>query len=199
MIVYLHGFSSGAASHKANVLKRALAPITVLVPEYPSHKPVEAITLLQKIIVLLPLEKGEPLVIAGSSLGGFYAQYLAYTQAVIDGLIMINPALEPKRTLLPYVGEQVNMVTGKPFILEETDLDKMQAFDVNRVTEKPSLILLDEADEVIDSRVAQQRYTDTAQVVMYPDGSHRFEHLNEAISEIKHFYADLERQKSHSD
>ncbi|WP_455207718.1 YqiA/YcfP family alpha/beta fold hydrolase, partial [Kaarinaea lacus] len=46
MIIYLHGFSSGSASTKATILKQKLTPITVIVPEYPSHRPRESIVVL---------------------------------------------------------------------------------------------------------------------------------------------------------
>ena len=79
MIVYLHGFNSGGQSHKAAWLREHLAPAPVFAPSYPAHRAREALRVLRKFIRRLRREnpRSRKLMLIGSSLGGFWAQYLA--------------------------------------------------------------------------------------------------------------------------
>ena len=47
------------------------------------------------------------------------------------------------------------------------------------------LILLDMADEVIDSSITLEKYQEIAKVVTFEGGSHGFEHIEEALPVIK--------------
>jgi predicted esterase YcpF (UPF0227 family) len=52
------------------------------------------------------------------------------------------------------------------------------------------LVLLDEGDERLDSRVAGEHFTGLdCPVVLFPGGNHRFEHMEEALPRILR-YAD---------
>ncbi|WP_455222255.1 YqiA/YcfP family alpha/beta fold hydrolase [Kaarinaea lacus] len=193
MIVYLHGFSSGAASQKATRLKQALAPIVVFVPEYPSHQPRSAVAMLVKCIRQQTAKSGaQKILLIGSSLGGFYAQYLAARLDCVSGVVLINPALQPRLTLKPYIGRQTNLVTGETFEFREKDFQELAEFHVpaNKIN-VPTLVLLDEGDDVIDYRFAAQQYQKIGRVIVYPGGSHWFDHLDDAIPHIRKFYDDL--------
>lgn len=189
MIIYLHGFSSSAASNKAAVFKQALATIPFHVLDYPAHQPHAAVASITRAITgALAATPEEPVILMGSSMGGFYAQFLAAALDVVDGVIMINPALQPQLTLKPYIGTNINMVTGEPFELSRQDFDDLAEYDLGPVPAvKPVLVLLDEGDEVIDYRVAAEFYRNRAEVLIYPGGSHRFEHIEQAIEEIEKF------------
>ncbi len=160
MIVYLHGFSSAAASNKANLLKNALAPIKFFIPDYPSHQPHAAIQSVTRYIKQL-LEKHIPrqITLIGSSLGGYYSQYLGLKLSAVQKVILINPSLQPQHTLKPYVGPNINMVTGKPFVFRQQDFNELACYDLMPADIRtPTLVLLDEGDEIIDHRVAAKRY-----------------------------------------
>jgi predicted esterase YcpF (UPF0227 family) len=189
MIIYLHGFSSAAKSRKALWLQQHISVTCVLVPDYPSHQPVTAIDVLKDFIEQHHLPATSPLMLIGSSLGGYYAQYLGATLNNIDKVVLINPALQPQQTLAPVVGPQTNMVTGEAFEFTRDDLAALEQYDIAvgdiRV---PSLVLLDEADDIIDYRFAKQKYDAIGSVIVYPDGSHWFEHLEQALPKIMEFY-----------
>jgi len=193
MIVYLHGFSSGAASRKATQLKHALEPIDVLVPEYPSHQPRNAIATLVKFITHREAKnKKQKFLLIGSSLGGFYAQYLATRLEQVSGVVLINPALQPQLTLKPYIGQLSNQVTGESFKFSERDFLELAEFDIPATTVSvPTLVLLDKGDDVIDYQFAAHRYQDIGRVIAYPGGSHWFDHLEVAIPEIQKFHDEL--------
>jgi predicted esterase YcpF (UPF0227 family) len=55
----------------------------------------------------------------------------------------------------------------------------------------PTLVLLDKADEVIDYRVAESFYRGCGTTIVYAGGSHRFDHLPEALPAIRRLYESL--------
>ncbi len=174
-----------------------LAPVPMIVPEYPSHHPRESIALLTQTITRQAADKSDgKIMLIGSSLGGYYAQYLAAALPAIDGIVLINPALNPRLTLRQYIGGQTNMVTGKPFEVRQQDIEELAQFDVPAGAIKaPSLVLLDEGDEVIDYQFAAKRYNSLGRVIVYPGGSHWFDHLQDAVPEILSFYQSLDKKQ----
>jgi len=194
MIVYLHGFSSAAASRKANYLKQQLQGYEFYVPDYLSHRPREAIRFLTNYLTRL-LEKSphQKLMLIGSSLGGYYAQYLGATINSVGRVVLINPALQAQQLLAPYLGEHTNMVTGETFEFTSNDLEELGLFEVADMEKlSKTLVLLDQGDEVIDYHFAAHRYQEIGHVVVYPGGSHWFDHLDEALPQIIAFYQQLE-------
>ncbi len=191
MIVYLHGFSSAASSNKANKLKQALEPIPFFIADYPSHQPHVAIQTIESYINRLRAQYQPTCVmLIGSSLGGYYAQYLGTKLAEVRKVVLINPALQPQITLRPYIGPNLNSVTGKPFVFTSQDFAELAYYDPLPTEYCAStLVLLDEGDEVIDYQVAAKRYAAIGRVVIYPGGGHQFEHLDQAIEEISEFYS----------
>ena len=194
MIVYLHGFSSGAASQKATALQKALSPTLMIVPEYPSHRPHDSIAILTGYLRQQSAQsERQKILLVGSSLGGYYAQYLATRLDYISGVVLINPALQPQVTLEPYIGQQANQVTGELFEFSQKDFQELAEFDVSvNKNSTPTLVLLDEGDELIDYKFAAHHYCGIGRVIVYPGGSHWFDHLPAAIPEIRTFYETLE-------
>ncbi len=102
MILYLHGFTSGPQSHKAQALgarmqERGLGDRFVC-PQLPAS-PREAIALTEELIA----QHGVTTVV-GSSLGGYYATYLAETFDLKG--VLVNPAVVAHLSLKDYIGPQ---------------------------------------------------------------------------------------------
>ncbi len=184
MYLYLHGLNSSGDSNKAHWLRAQLAPVPVLAPTYPAHRADAAIAQLRDFIRgACTAQPGQPLVLVGSSMGGFYAQYLApgFTARVV----LINPAIFPDDGLMDHLGPQYNEATGERYELTAQDVHAMARYRLERCRpEVPTLLLLDEADEVIDYRIARDFYRDCAATRVYAGGSHRFDHLPEALADI---------------
>ena len=93
MLIYVHGFNSGSKSSKAGQLYAYLAGMgkqdAFLCPDLP-HRPAQAIALLSDIIQK-QARVGDIVKLAGSSLGGFYATWLAEQFGL--SAILINPAV----------------------------------------------------------------------------------------------------------
>lgn len=191
MIIYLHGFNSTGDSVKGKALKSALKnDIHCYTPTY-HYEPDLAITSLCKDIrnIISQQSNNEPRMIIGSSLGGFYAQYLARQFSGFK-VVLINPALGPITTLQNHLGENENFYTGEKYILQQKHLDQLQHYNIKQpcLNHKETLLLLDKDDEVIDYHFAVKKYKKCAKIILFDGGDHQFQHLNESIPEIKHFY-----------
>lgn len=190
MIIYLHGFNSGGQSHKAAWLREHLAPLPLFSPTYPAHRARAALRELRKFIRRLRRENpnDRKLMLIGSSLGGYWAQVLA---PEFDArLVLINPAVLPEESLLRAVGPWHNDVTGEDYTLSADDVRALARYRVSPCNPRvPTLLLLDAADEVIDVHAAQAAFRGCGRTIVYPGGSHRFDHLPEALPEIRALYA----------
>jgi len=193
MIIYLHGFNSSGASTKGQLLREQLQDIPVLTPTY-HYDPQRAIDMLQTLISET-LKLDEHLMLVGSSLGGYYAQYLADQYSLKQ--VLINPALMPLATLEDYLGENVNFYSGERYILTEQHLASLRELDIPDPCARPvpTLLLLDQGDEVLDYRIAATRYQACAEVVIYDDGDHQFQHMPESLPYIRKLYRQTVAQE----
>ena len=111
-ILYLHGFCSSPESWKAKVLGDAMRARGLSECFFcPALSPVpnEAIEQAEAII---ESHTGE-LTLVGSSLGGYYATWLAEKHDLRAALV--NPAVVAPLSLNAYIGTQKNLHTGETF------------------------------------------------------------------------------------
>lgn len=183
MYFYLHGFNSSGASAKGRYFAKALAPAVVHTPSYPPDPDAAVQHLSQQLSGLLGIGP----VLIGSSLGGYYAQYLAHRWQL--PMVLINPALTPQQTLSPYLGWQTNYYTGERYYFGEAQLEALVSYAVPKPCQAPvpALVLLDADDELIDYQVAASRYAGCGEVIVFPGGNHQFSHLAEAATAILRF------------
>ncbi len=190
MLLYLHGLNSGGTSGKAIILQEALAPIPFLTPTYPAHRPMQAVYELQRLISEIEQEYPR-LMIVGSSLGGFYGQYLARRFSSIFRLAMINPALRPWELLRGREGEQQNFVTGEIYQLTPEDIEQTRRFEIKNVNDgMPTTLFLDKGDKTIDYRIAEEMYRKSGELFVFEGGDHRFQHMDEATAIIRKQYQE---------
>ena len=180
LIVYLHGFNSSAQSHKAQVMARYVAErgLEFACPSLPSLG-TDAIKTAEAF-----LEKDPCFV--GSSLGGFYATYLAEKHGA--RAVLINPAIDPHVGLRAYLGPQKNLHTGEPYELTEAYLRAWRDLYVPRITPSRYLLLVETGDEVLDYRRAVERYAGARQVVV-PGGDHSLQSFPDQLARIVEFAA----------
>lgn len=164
MIVYLHGFNSSPQSHKAQVLSRFMAERGLGAHHACPALPPLAADAIAAIEALMARHARAPFCFLGSSLGGYYATYLAEKHGA--KAVLVNPAIEPHVGLRAYLGEQKNLHTGAPYQLTETHLRDWQALWLPRITPSRYLLLVETGDEVLDYRRAVARYQGAEQVVI---------------------------------
>ena len=105
-------------------------------------------------------------------------------------IVLINPSMRPDETLARHTGCYRNEATGGETVLTAQDVLALQAHRVEPCNPQvPTLLLLDADDEVLDYRIAEAALRGCGKTLVYPGGSHRFEHLAEALPEIRALYA----------
>lgn len=181
MIIYLHGFNSSPRSHKAQVMARYMAG-RGLAGRYacPALPPLAAGAI--EAIERLGPDGGTCFV--GSSLGGFYATWLAEKHGA--RAVLLNPAIEPHVGLRAYLGEQKNLHTGEPYALTEAHLGEWERLFVPRITPARYLLVVETGDEVLDYRQAVARYRGAEQVVI-PGGDHSLQSFEQHLPRILEF------------
>jgi len=185
VILYIHGFNSSGQSGKAQEVAEISPEEQVIAPDLP-WQPEKAIALLEQLV---QTHLDEKILLIGSSLGGYYAQYLGWRFEY--PVVLINPALDPVPLLLGCVGEQTNYYTGEVYHLTEETLFSLRRFAVAPADMKaPVLVLLDKGDELIDYRIAERAYRDYGSVKCFDGGSHRFDHLQDAKAFLQSFHSD---------
>jgi len=179
LLVYLHGFNSSPQSHKAQVMQRYAAQQGV---EFacPALPPLAADAMRE--IEKLPMKKDVCLI--GSSLGGFYATWLAEKHGL--KAVLINPAIDPHVGLRAYLGPQKNLHTGEPYELTKAHLAEWQKLYMPRITPRRYLLLVETGDEVLDYRKAVERYAGAEQVVVQ-GGDHSLQSFPQHLPRILEF------------
>lgn len=189
MILYLHGFLSSGNSFKGQWMKAKFAPlgIDLLTPTYPISDPQQTAAAIEAEIHTAGLAEktASPWCIMGSSMGGFWGHYFAQKYQV--PLLMINPALNPKKTLAPYLGTHANPATGEVFHLTQDYLKALKDYACEPSKAIDTLILLDKGDEVIPYQAAKNAFKKIGKVWVFEGGDHAFQHLEEAWPEIEQF------------
>ncbi len=164
MLIYLHGFNSTPSSHKATALHEHMRQRGIAgqftCPALP-HRPAAAIAMIEEEIHRHPL----PFVtLVGSSLGGFYATYLA--EKLRLRAILLNPAVYPHRDLTRYLGPQRNLYSGEAYELTEQHVKELAALWTERITPDRYFLIVETGDEVLDYREAVARYAGAKQTVI---------------------------------
>jgi uncharacterized protein len=165
MILYLHGFRSSPLSFKARMLAQRMKVLgraaEYRCPQLPAS-PREAIALAERIA---GEAAPQDLTLIGSSLGGYYATYLA--ERLGCRAVLLNPAISPPRDLEKYVGVMTAYHSDAPFEFKRAYIDELKALKVDEVT-RPERYLLVAAtgDEVLDWREMLARYPASRQIVI---------------------------------
>jgi predicted esterase YcpF (UPF0227 family) len=168
MILYLHGFRSSPQSFKARLIAGRLHAsgrgAEYLCPQLPAS-PREAITLASDLINRFA---PDDVTLIGSSLGGYYATWLA--EQVGCRAVLLNPAVKPPRDLEKYVGVTTAYHSNEGFEFKREYIDELQAFGVDKITRPERYFLIAATgDEVLDWREMVAHYPGARQCVI--DGS----------------------------
>jgi predicted esterase YcpF (UPF0227 family) len=169
MLIYIHGFNSAPHSFKARLVGERMRALgrgaEYRVPALP-HRPAEAMALLRNLVERHPIAA-----LIGSSLGGFYATWLAERYALRAALV--NPAVRPYELLNGYLGPQRNLYTGAEYELTPRHIDELRALEIDAITPEHYLLLTRTGDEVLDYRLAVDKYRGARQQVI-AGGDHGF-------------------------
>ena len=165
MILYLHGFRSSPNSKKATQLRDALVARgrggEFICPQLPAS-PRAAIELAQRAIAGV---RSEEIGLIGSSLGGYYATWLA--EHIGCRAVLLNPAIRPYDDLRSYLGTQPVYFSETTIDMKPEYLDELQMLDTPRITRPERYLLLAATgDELIDWRTMVAKYAGCRQRVI---------------------------------
>lgn len=184
MILYLHGFRSAPGSVKATRLRDYLTERGLGAHYWCEQLPVcatDAIALVEAQIARCET----PPTLIGSSLGGYYATWLAEKHDL--KAILVNPSVVSHISLAPYVGPQTNLYTGEAFDFTPAHIEALRAIEVPRITRPERYwLMVETGDEILDYRHAVARYAGCRQSI-HAGGDHGFSHWDAHLGGILAF------------
>ena len=157
-LLYLHGFRSSPRSFKAQRMAAAVQQqhprVTWWCPQLPPS-PRAAAALLQEGITSWPRER---MAVVGSSLGGFYATWVAEETGC--RAVLLNPAVNPARDLARHIGEQTAWHDPQQhFYFAPGYVDELRALERGPVRHPERYFaVIAKGDEVLDWREMTGRY-----------------------------------------
>lgn len=186
-LLYLHGFRSSPQSAKARLtadyLSRVRPDIIVWCPQLPPS-PEDAMAMVAEGIAAWPKET---MAVAGSSLGGFYATWVAERTGC--RAVLLNPAINPARDLAKYIGEQTQFHKPEEHFYFKAEYVQELRHLVCGELQFPQnyFCVIAKGDEVLDWREMHTRYA-KSNMLLLEGGDHAIsdfaEHLPMVMAHI---------------
>ncbi|WP_090044939.1 YqiA/YcfP family alpha/beta fold hydrolase [Limnohabitans sp. 2KL-27] len=185
-LLYLHGFRSSPRSVKAckmaDTVQAQHPSVTWWCPQLPAS-PKQAMAQVLQGVATWPRDR---MAIVGSSLGGFYAAWLAQQFDCLA--VLLNPAVFPARDLVRHIGEQPAWHDPAQSIFFKAEhvqeLADMQAQPPSAKARTWAVIA--KGDEVLDWREMLARHQ-TGQVRLLEGSDHALSDFDDHLPEILEF------------
>lgn len=191
LVVYLHGFRSSPRSSKARLTGDAIArrveqgaAIEWYCPQLLAS-PRESMDMVQGHI---DASRFDQLALIGSSLGGFYTNYLAELYGCKG--VTLNPAVRAGRELAPHVGMLTAYDSEEPFDFRAEYIDELNRMQVDSITLPDRYLLLAATgDELLDWREMAAFYPGAQQIII--EGSdHGISNYKDYLDAVIDFVCD---------
>tara|TARA_B100001059_G_scaffold164509_1_gene164026 strand:+ start:33 stop:635 length:603 start_codon:yes stop_codon:yes gene_type:complete len=184
-ILYLHGFLSAPQSKKAQqtiaycgqkgMADRIHVPALMQGPAATIHK-------LSELIRSLP---GNSLGLIGSSLGGYYATYLA--EAFHLPAVLINPAVGPLEFWESHLGEHKNYYSDHLHVVTPRYIEELRSLERNLLQYPENfMVMVQTGDETLDYRKAVSKFSDS-RLVIRENGDHSYQGYDRELPDIEAF------------
>lgn len=182
MILYLHGFRSSPLSMKARLMGERMAALgrgaEYVCPQLPAS-PKLAMELALSLLEGVPADQ---LTLVGSSLGGYYATWLA--ERIGCRAVLLNPAIVPLQDLDRHVGVTTQYHSDEPFEFKREYIGELRELAVPCISRPERYYLVAASgDEVLDYRDMVAHYPGAQQ--------HVIEGSDHSISEFADYLADV--------
>ena len=157
-LLYLHGFRSSPRSAKAQAMAAHVRDhhpdVHWWCPQLPPS-PREAMDMVAEGLRDWPAAQ---MAVIGSSLGGFYASWVAHLKSCPS--VLLNPASYPDRDLERYIGEHSSWHDPETrFFFKPEYIAELQALSLHgKAPAGPELGLFAKGDELLDWREMLARY-----------------------------------------
>jgi len=183
-VLYLHGLNSSPESFKAQQLikhwqQAGLPPDKLHVPALPND-PLQAMAELE-----LWIADNSNTVLIGSSLGGYYATFLA--EKYNCKALLINPAVQPCLRFHEYLGPQHNFHTGETWYMTKDYVHALAQLETAPPQDSERYwVWLQTGDETLDYRDAETFYRH-CRLDIREGGDHSYQGFTERIPELLAF------------
>lgn len=190
-LLYIHGFLSSPQSFKARQTRLWLAEhcpdLDFYCPQLPPY-PAQTQAILEALVEgLLP----QPLYLMGSSLGGFWATWLAEKYNL--RAVLINPAVRPQDFMPAYLEVDLKSYhTDDSYRLHTMHIDEIIAVDTPVTRTANYWLLAQTGDETLDYRQAVQKYAGCKQTIE-EGGDHAFQGFERYLHDCIEFFQHTER------
>lgn len=189
VLMYLHGFRSTPASKKGRIMKEAFAERLIYRAPDLNVGPAQVQAILKEAVKAIDPKE---LCLVGSSLGGFYATWLA--EKIGCHAVLLNPATEPWCVINDYLGVQTIHNTDRTIDVKPEFADEARSMHCERIHPERYLVFLSTADEVLDWRKAQNKYSQ-CRTILLPGNTHEIDHFEQCLPEIEKFLAQISAER----
>lgn len=185
-LLYLHGFRSSPQSNKARLLgallQREHPDVTWWCPQLPAS-PREAMAMVMQGIADWPLSS---MAVVGSSLGGFYASWVAGQTGC--KAVLLNPAVNPARDLRHHIGEQSNWHDpAERFFFSPEFVEELHELALPALsTPQRYLAIIAKGDELLDWREMTARHAG-ASIRLLEGGDHALSDFDQHLPALTAF------------
>jgi len=185
MILYLHGFRSSPLSMKGRLLSERMTALGLADQYIAPQLPASPTLAMEQAFALVAHVPAQELCIVGSSLGGYYATWMA--EQLGCRAVLLNPAVTPLLDLEKHVGVTTMYHSDEPFEFKREYVDELRAFAVPAITRPERYFLVAATgDEVLDYRTMVAHYVGARQHVI--DGSdHGISEFADYVDEVLAF------------
>lgn len=185
-LLYLHGFRSSPQSAKAQQVAarmRAQNPGCVFWCPQLAASPRAAMALVAEGIAAWPWAQ---MAVIGSSLGGFYASWVAAQTGC--PVVLLNPAVNPARDLEQHIGAQTAWHDpDAQFFFRPEFIAELRALECpGQPLPAQTLAVIAQGDEVLDWREMRARYPG-AQLRLLPASDHALSDFGQHIDAVFDF------------
>ena len=187
-LLYLHGFRSSPLSAKAVKMAAAVQARHPAVhwwcPQLPPS-PRQAMAMLMAGIADWP--RGS-MAVVGSSLGGFYATWIAARTGC--PAVLLNPAVHPARDLASHIGEQSAWHSPQEtFFFQPEFVQELRDLDAGTLSRPERFYtLIAKGDELLDWREMSARYAGS-QGQLLEGGDHALSDFDTHLAGVLRFLA----------
>ena len=185
-LLYLHGFRSSPQSAKARLVAQIMATqhpqVQWWCPQLPPS-PREAMAMLMQGMADWPRDS---MAVMGSSLGGFYATYVAEQTGC--PAVLLNPAINPARDLEKYIGEQSSWHDPQErFFFKPEFVQELRDLTPTRLTQlERYFAIIAKGDEVLDWREMCAHYPG-AHLLLLEGSDHSITDFDDHLSFLLEF------------
>lgn len=164
-------------------IKNNFSHTSIYQPQLPNC-PKQAVIMLSQFVESAAA-RGEELKYIGSSLGGYFASYLAEKYG--GKAVLINPAVKPYDLMEELLGPQFNPYTEQGFVVTRDHQIWLKDYDTAAICNPDRFyVLLQTGDEVLNYQEAVNKYH-CCKMSLEAGGNHSFEGYQSKLPQICQF------------